>query len=73
MTHESLAAWRHSLGLSTSGMAAFLGVPASTYTKWEKGERNPNDAALRLFEVMRLVQLMAPQVHEQLIANAQGK
>ena len=73
MTHENMAAWRHSLGLSTGGMAAYLGVPGSTYNKWEKGERKPNDAALRLFEVLRLVQIMAPQVHDQLVAKAQAK
>lgn len=70
--HEQLISWRNSLGLSTNGMAAYLGVPIQTYSKWEKGERQPPAAARKLFDVLRLVQILAPQVHDQLINAALG-
>lgn len=70
--NEQLITWRATLGLSVNGMAAYLGVPVNTYTKWEKGERQPPAAARKLFDVLRLVQILAPQVHDQLINAALG-
>lgn len=70
--NEQLTTWRATLGLSVNGMAAYLGVPVNTYTKWEKGERQPPAAARKLFDVLRLVQVLAPQVHDQLINAALG-
>lgn len=70
--NEQLTTWRASLELSVNGMSAYLGVPVNTYTKWEKGERQPPAAARKLFDVLRLVQVLAPQVHEQLINTATG-
>ena len=43
---------RLTLGLSQKAMAAACGVHRSTYVKWERGEREPDAAAVRLIEVL---------------------
>ena len=43
---------RLTLGLNQSEMAAACGVHRSTWVKWERGEREPDAAAVRLIDVL---------------------
>jgi transcriptional regulator with XRE-family HTH domain len=69
MTPETLKAWRARLSLGEAGMAAYLGVPVTTYRKWENGTRNPDAAPLRLFAVLGEVEGCAPELHTRLLAE----
>ena len=40
------------LGLSINDMARACGVHRQTWVKWERGERTPDAAALRLLDVL---------------------
>lgn len=43
---------RASLGLSTAGLAALLGVPKVTARSWMDGKRSPTGAATRLIWIL---------------------
>lgn len=43
------------LGLSPNAMAAAMGVHRQTWVKWERGERTPDNAALRLIEALQFM------------------
>ena len=58
---------RERLGLTNTRMADYLGVPVHTYLKWESGQRAPNASALRLFDVLALIEAHAPALHAQLL------
>ena len=62
MNAAELKAWRKDLELSQTAMAAFLGVPYRTYTKWETGDTIPSGAAAGLFQWIGLVRTLAPAV-----------
>lgn len=47
--------------------AQYLGVPVYTLRKWAKGERTPSAAALRLLEVLGLIEAIAPAIHAALL------
>lgn len=72
MTPETLKAWRARLSLGETGMSAYLGVPVTTYRKWENGTRKPDAAPMRLFEVLQLIERMSEceGVHLALIEDA---
>lgn len=70
MTPETLKSWRARLSLGEAGMAAYLGVPVTTYRKWENGTRKPDAAPLRLFEVLQVLEVSAPMTHIDLIEQA---
>ncbi|MDP9137101.1 MAG: helix-turn-helix domain-containing protein [Pseudomonadota bacterium] len=44
---------REKAGLSQAVMAGFLNVAVSTVSQWERGERRPAGAALKLLHVVR--------------------
>ena len=44
---------RERTGVSQAVMAAFLNVAVSTISQWERGERNPTGAALKLLHVVK--------------------
>lgn len=67
LTPADLKKWRERLGLGTQGMADYLGVPVYTLTKWENGTRAPDSAPRRLFEVLGLIEAMAPSIHDVLL------
>jgi len=46
---------RKSLGLNIAEMVRLCDVPRSTWDGWERGERAPDRAALRLLEVLVLL------------------
>ena len=72
MNPQELKQWQADLGLSEAAMAAYLGVPVPTYRKWTNGTRKPDAAPMRLFSILQLVQLQAPEMHANLIDLAQG-
>ncbi len=43
---------RQKLGLSRAEMARAMGVHRETWAKWERGEREPDSAAVRLMELL---------------------
>lgn len=65
MTTQSnaFAALMTRLGLDDSRAAAYLGVPVYTFRKWASGERTPSASALRLLEVLGMVEALAPALH----------
>ena len=53
--------------LTQPRMAAYLGVPVATYQSWEMGLREPSASALRLLDVLGIVEALAPGVHAELL------
>lgn len=43
---------RQTLGLSREEMAKAMGVHYETLAKWERGDRQPDNAAIRLMELL---------------------
>lgn len=43
---------RKRTGLSQSGFASLLGIPLSTYRKWEQGVRRPSGSGAKLLEIV---------------------
>jgi transcriptional regulator with XRE-family HTH domain len=76
MTPDTLKAWRARLSLGEAGMAAYLGVPVTTYRKWENGTRKPDAAPLRLFAVLQRIEQYESEgthhLHDSLLLEAQG-
>lgn len=72
MTPETLKAWRARLSLGEAGMAAYLGVPVTTYHKWENGTRKPDAAPLRLFEVLQAVEVEALPLHATFVGEVRN-
>ena len=70
MTNEELKAWRSRLSLGEAGMAAYLGVPVTTYRKWENGTRSQDASTRRLFDVLLRVEAAAPGIHAALMSEA---
>jgi putative transcriptional regulator len=52
MSPSQIVAVRERTGVSQSVMAAFLNVAVSTISQWERGERHPTGAALKLLHVV---------------------
>ncbi len=60
------------LSLDEPRAAAYLGVPVFTLRKWINGEREPNAAVVRLFDVLGMVEALAPALHDSLMPSAQS-
>jgi len=56
MTPENIKKWRDRLGLSQPQMARYIGIPESTYIKWETGRREPPAIAERAFELLGMLE-----------------
>lgn len=54
------------LGLSDQEASAHLGVPLPTYRKWKYGTREPSSVVVRLLDVLDMIEVMAPVLHDQL-------
>lgn len=73
MTPSMLKAWRARLSLGEAGMAAYLGVPVTTYRKWENGTRSQDASTRRLFEVLQRIEDFGDHswaLHTELLAEA---
>ncbi len=53
MAPADIAALREKVGLSQAVMAGYLNVAPHTVSQWERGERRPTGAALKLLHVVR--------------------
>lgn len=71
-TPESLKAWQACLGLSDSGMAAYVGVPLHTWRKWVNGTRTPDAAPRALLDLLAMLPDAAPSLHAQRMEAARG-
>ena len=61
------------LNLSDVALAAYLGVPRTTAINWANGKRKPPAVALKLIEVLRVIEVMAPDVHAHLLPQPKGE
>lgn len=66
---ERLTATMKRNNLSRSGLAKYYGVPDQTVFKWLDGERTPNAATMRLIEVMKTIEILAPGIHAALMPD----
>jgi len=53
MSPSQIVAVRERTGVSQAVMAAFLNVAVGTISQWERGERHPTGAALKLLHVVK--------------------
>ena len=53
MSQTEIAALREAAGVSQAVLAAYMNVAVSTVSQWERGERQPNGAALKLLNVVK--------------------
>ena len=53
MSPAEIAAVREQTGISQAVLAAFMNVAVNTISQWERGERQPTGAALKLLNVVR--------------------
>ena len=67
MTPIELKQWQADLHLSDVAMAAYLGVPVPTLTKWLNGTRAPDSATLRLFGILQRIGRAYPVLHGELM------
>lgn len=63
---ERLLDWQKAARLSDKGFAAYLGVSENTLRNWTSGKREPNDAAVRLFDVLQTIEALAPDLAKAL-------
>lgn len=57
------------LELSPEAMALYFSVPVSTMKKWLEGERSPPAAVTRLVEVLGMVEVTCPDLHDFLLTG----
>ena len=53
MSPKEIAGVRERAGVSQGVLAAFMNVAVSTISQWERGERRPTGAALKLLHVVK--------------------
>jgi putative transcriptional regulator len=53
MSAVEIAALRERAGVSQAVLAAFMNVAVNTVSQWERGERQPTGAALKLLHVVK--------------------
>ena len=53
MSPNEIVAVRERTGVSQAVLAAFMNVAVATVSQWERGERHPTGAALKLLHVVR--------------------
>lgn len=53
MSPADIAALRERRGISQAVLAAFMNVAVNTISQWERGEREPTGAALKLLNVVK--------------------
>ena len=69
---NALAKWRHSMDYSQENMAKLIGVPRSTYIKWEVESRAPSKVARSHIILLRWLADNWPQVFQQIIHTRVG-
>ena len=69
-TGTRISALQARLGLSTAHAARYLGVSVSTYRSWVYGQREPGASVDRLLDVLGALEVMAPEIHAQIVDSA---
>ena len=70
---NALAKWRHALGYSQGDMSKLIGVPLSTYIKWEVESRAPSKVARSHIILLRWLADNWPLVFTQIQNTRVGK
>lgn len=52
MEGKDIRAMRDRLGISQAGLAYTMNMTVASISKWERGEKKPNGAALRLLNIL---------------------
>lgn len=66
-TVERIKAIMERRGMTQAAMARYLGVPQGTMGNWLAGTRAPNKSVARLLDVLGMVEVMAPAIHEEFL------
>lgn len=66
-TVERIRALMERRQMNQAQMSRYLGVPQGTIGNWLGGTRTPNRSVTRLLDVLGVVEVMAPDIHEQFI------
>ena len=53
--------------MSQADMARYLDVPQGTIGNWLGGARKPSRSVARLLDVLGMIEMLAPTIHEQLL------
>ena len=64
---DTIKALRARHNLSELATAEYLGVTVHALRKWTNGTRAPESSALRLIEVLGMVEALAPALHAALL------
>lgn len=64
---ETIKALRARHNLSELATAEYLGVTVHALRKWANGTRAPESSALRLIEVLAMVEALAPGLHAAML------
>jgi len=57
------------LNLNRLSLSIYYGVPVTSITKWIDGSRKPSASMIKLINVMGMVEVMSPDIHEMLLNN----
>jgi len=57
----------HRHGMTHQQLADYLYTPRATVRKWLDGSRQPSIAAIRLIEIMGIIESDAPDLHKQFL------
>ena len=68
-TAKRVGELRKRLNLTLHDCAEYLGVPVTTLIKWENGTRTPGSSAQRLMDILGMIEVMAPNIHEHFGAS----
>jgi putative transcriptional regulator len=53
LTAKDIAAIRENVGVSQGVFARYLNVPTTLISQWERGERRPTGAAVKLLSIVK--------------------
>lgn len=67
VTPDTFKALEARLSLSQQSAADYLGVTIHAYRKWRNGSRAPESSAVRLLEVLGMVETLAPDLHAAML------
>lgn len=59
--------------LNDEALAAYMGISKNTLISWRYNSRKPSAAALRLLDVLFLLDMVAPDVRDILLSDYTGK
>lgn len=61
------------LNMTMPMLSDYWGVPVPTLKKWKQGTRYPTSAALRLIEVLQMIETLAPDIHRAMVPTRKEK